>query len=175
MISTTETGVHTLCRENEPKASRRKQVQMAGRLRSRLVDFTFLLLPLLLSSAAPTPDHRFASPPCKPVPRGHLAAPSWLLILPAHSVVASAWEEPGGAPAGTLTQCRHRTVPKALGVREPRHPSGGSAWPTRPRPHTCKLRHSVVLKAGDPSSCVLKFECLWTVSAFVLRFPGFCK
>lgn len=26
--------------------------------------------------------------------RDHLAAPSWLLILPAHSVVACAWEEP---------------------------------------------------------------------------------
>lgn len=75
-----------------------------------------------------------ASPPCKPVPQGHLAAPSWLLILPAHSVVACAWEEPGGAPAGTLTPCRHLTVPTALGLWEPRHPSGGSAWPTRPRP-----------------------------------------
>lgn len=152
---------------------------MVGRLRSRrLVDFIFLLLPLLLSSAAPIPDRRFQSPespPCKPVPQGRLAAPSWLLMLPAHSVVVYAWEEPGGAPAGTLIHCRRLTVPTALGLSEPRHRSGGSAWPTRPRPRTCKLRHSVVLKAGGPSRSVLKFECLWTISAFVLKFPGFCK
>lgn len=46
-------------------------------------------------------------------PRDHLVAPSRLLIFPAHSVVACAWEEPGGAAAGTRVQSRLRLVLRA--------------------------------------------------------------
>lgn len=101
---------------------------MLGSPRSRrLVGFT-----LLLSSAAPTPDHLFALQ--ARVPQGHLATPSWLPILPAHSVVACAWEEPGGAPGGTRIRCCHRSVPTALGLLDPATPAGKGARPTRSAP-----------------------------------------
>ena len=51
-------------------------------------------------------------------PRDHLAAPSWLLILSAHSVVACAWEEPGGAPDGTRVQSRLQTCARSPATPE---------------------------------------------------------
>lgn len=50
--------------------------------------------------------------------------------------------------------------PQCWGASSPTISAVKGARPTRPHPHTCKLRHSGVLKAGDPSSCVLKFERL---------------
>lgn len=110
-------------------------MHMLGPPKGRLVG---CILPpsLLLSSANPTPDHRFESPPGQraPVPQGHLAAPSWLLIISAHSVVACAWEEPGGAPAETASNAVTRLSPQRLGAWSPATLAVKGARPTRSRP-----------------------------------------
>lgn len=132
-----------------------------------------------LSAAALTPDHVSTNPPCKRrCPRDRLAAPSWLLILSAHSVVACplrAWDEPGGAPAEPASKAVTRLCPQPSGAWSPATRAVKGAGPTRPRPHASELRHSGVFKAGDTSRCVLKCERVRTSSTFVDRFsegPG---
>lgn len=115
-----------------------------------------------LSAAALTPDHLSANPPCKRrCPRDRLAAPSWLLILSAHSVVAGplcAWDEPGGAPAEPASKAVTRLCPQPSGASSPATPAAKGARPTSPHPHTSELRHSDVFKAGDTSRCAFKCE-----------------
>lgn len=105
-------------------------------------------LPFLLrSSASSSLYHRSESPPAKRwCPRDHLAAPSWLLILSAHSVVAFAWEEPGGALGGPRVQSRLQTC-----AGSPAPPQGeGHAARSPPAPTHAKRTTTGLLRQGTP-------------------------
>lgn len=118
-----------------------------------------------------------SSPPRKRrCPRDHMAAPSRLLILPAHSAAACAWEEPGGA--GPMSHRVTRLVPTAPGFSEAPRPSGEMRAAHSSAPPHRQTARLVSLRQGVPLSFVLKLERLRTRSAFVVRFsegPGFCK
>lgn len=75
-------------------------------------------------------------------PRDHLVAPSRLLIFPAHSVVACAWEEPGGAAAGTHVQSRLRRVLRAPPPQGPPQDEGHAAHSPALIPHPYPPRKS---------------------------------
>lgn len=119
------------------------------------------------SSAAPTPDHRLGSLPAS----GRRALPGYSSRPP--TAVARAWAEPGGAhPAEPAPSAVAPLRPRRWAPRSPAAPAVKGARPTRQRPRARKRRDSVVLKAGDPSNGVLRFECLWPISAFVVGLPG---
>lgn len=90
-------------------------------------------------------------------PRDHLVAPSWLLILPAHSVVVCAWEEPGGAAGGTRVQSCLRLVLRAPPPQGPPqgpppgegHAAHSPAFTPTPTPHANRTT-LVSFKAVDP-------------------------